>query len=355
MSRSRIYQREDSKYWWADYEDIDGRPRRKSTGCRDRARAKEWLSLREGERIRAQAGIPVARPIALRTALARYIAAREKEWSKGWRGTFKSFLKNEVFPSFGEETLVSDITEARVQEFRTAQIGRQSRRSKKPTPISPATVNRLMAALAAFGEWASHRDRRYMLENYFSSHKALAEGSEPPPAVSAKEAARFLEAIESPRLRLIMTVAIDTGLRKSELQRLNWPDVDLERRALVVISSYRRGQNKGRKTMVQALTRRAAAALASLPLPHTGPVFGPIGDHRRALISAAKRAGLGHVWFHAARHFGASLVSALGASRHEIQQWGRWASTRMSDRYSHVDHSRLLALADKLDKETSSQ
>ncbi len=70
----------------------------------------------------------------------------------------------------------------------------------------------------------------------------------------AEEAQVLLAA--PPRLQPLITVALQTGLRKMELVTLTWPQVDWERQEVVVIS----GRAKNRRM------RRVPGLW--LPLPH---------------------------------------------------------------------------------------
>lgn len=51
--RSRLYRRPDSPFFWAEYTPAGGTdPVRQSTGCRDHAAARAWLTARKFERVR---------------------------------------------------------------------------------------------------------------------------------------------------------------------------------------------------------------------------------------------------------------------------------------------------------------
>lgn len=347
-SRSGLYERPDSPYWWAAYTTPDGRTVRQSTGCRDHAAASTWLASRELERVRAGAGIPVARPVSLLAATAEYLAEREPEWSAKWWGTVEGFIRLRVLPHFGEERTVASIAREDVARFRVSEIGRPGKHGK---PISSATVNRLMWALGAFGVWAL--ERKYHLENPWAGHENLPEDALPPPTVDAEQLAAILDAVEAdPQVRFpwraLFAFAHETGLRKGELGRLSWTDVDRDERRAWVVSSHARGHNKGRRLRSIALS---ATAMAILDAPWVrradGRVFGPVPDPRRAFARAAKHAGLERVWLHLMRHTAATRVGRAGASLADLMGFGGWASMRMAQRYTHTDHRRQLELVDR--------
>lgn len=339
-TRSRLFQRPDSPFWWAVFTDPQGRVIRQSTGCRDHGAASTWLAARELERAKSSAGIPVARPAPLLQAVAEYLEERERVWSDGWRATVEGFVRNEVVPHFGPERNVASIERAEVARFRAIQIGRPSKRGKGGAPVGSATTNRLMAALAAFGEWCV--ERTYHVANPWSKHETLAEEERPPPEAATAQIDALLAALPD-RWRGAFTVAVDTGLRRSELERLTWDRVNLRAGTAVVTNTKNR---KRARTVV--LTSRARAALEALP-NRSGPVFGPLGDARRALRRAATTAGLGHVWLHALRHYWATRMSATGASLSALMKGGGWTTPRMVTRYATAHLSELQAAAARLE------
>jgi hypothetical protein len=80
--------------------------------------------------VRADAGVPVARPVQLLLATAEYTTQRKTEWSDGWHKTVDGFIANSVIPRFGPTRLVSTITRADVEAFRASEIGRPARLSR---------------------------------------------------------------------------------------------------------------------------------------------------------------------------------------------------------------------------------
>ena len=342
-TRSRLYRRTDSPFWWAVWTDHQGRVHRQSTGCRDHGAARGWLATREIERVREGAGVPVTQTVALAVAAADYLAEREPIWAAKWWQTVEGFFRLQVVPYFGETRAVQGIGPADIAAFRAAQIGRKIVRKNLERQVSPSTVNRLFWALAAFGAWCV--ERGYHTENPWSL-ESLPESQLPVPVVEGAQLARVLIALPA-RLRPLVEFAGETGMRKGELGRLAWGDVELHERRAWVVSAHGRGLTKSRRTRGVPLSRRAVEILAAVPeAKRTGLVFGLVGDPRRAFKTAAKAAGLDRVWMHLFRHLAASSMAARGASTADLVSFGGWSSSRMADRYSHTHHKRLLAVLD---------
>jgi integrase len=340
-TRSRLYRRKRSPFWYAVWTDASARVHNQSTGCRDHGAAAGWLSNREQERIRAEAGIPVARPVSLLEATAEYLVEHEPPiWSQGWYVTAEGMIRTQVLPHFGEELQISTIVDEDVVRFRAAQLQRTVRGGRR---VSPSTVNRTLWMLSAFGAWCVAR--KYHLANPWSSVESLPETQAPVPTVEPAQLAQVLLALPS-RWRPLVEFALETGLRKSELSRLARGDVDLVERRAWVVSSHARGLTKSRKTRSVPLSLRALEILAAAPRRTDGLVFGRVGDPRRALRRAAAAAGLERVWLHLFRHLAASSAAARGFSTADLVAFGGWSGSRMADRYTHTHHRRMLALLD---------
>ena len=346
-TRSRLFRRPRSPFWQAVWTDAEGHHHKQSTGCRDHGAAVTWLAARELDRVRADAGVPVARSISLLEATAEYLVEREGELAAKWHATVEAFIRNEVLPYFGAASPVSNIDQTSVARFRTAQKGRPDRRFKpkegvEPRLVSPATVNRVMWALAAFGEWCV--ERKYHLSNPWRTD-SYTESDYPVPDVGNAQRAQLLLALPGD-LRAVVEFSFETGLRRSEIERLRWEDVNLDDSLLQVVSVQARGFNKGRKTRPCSLSRRAVELLAArLPKPPRkaqGPVWGRIGDRRRAFKTAAAAAGLPRAWLHLFRHLGATDVGRSGAGIADLMSFGGWSSPRMVQRYTRAGHERML-------------
>ena len=335
---NRLYRRPNSRFWWAAYTDPTGASHRQSTGCTDRGAAEAWLAARQLERVRAQAGLPVATRIALPDAAAEYLSEHAPPvWAEKWWQTAEGFFRLQVVPAFGERP-VSAVTEADAARFRSDQLQRTIRGGRV---VSPSSVNRVMWMLAAFGAWCVRR--HYHTINPWKM-ASLPETQAPPPTVDDSTISRILLSL-SARWRPVVEVALATGMRKGELSRLRWDDVRGDR--LWVVSSHARGLTKGRRTRSVLLTERARSVLNSLPRRDDGFVFGPVGDPRRAFRRAAEAAGLERVWMHLFRHLAASRLADTGASPAQLQRFGGWSAARMAEHYTHVSDDRLRDLMER--------
>lgn len=370
----RIFRRSGSPFWYLEIPGAAG-PIRESTGLRDQGAAEVLRAARELELARGAAGIPTAASITLLDATADYLEAREPDLAGRWWATVEGFIRLQVLPAFGEARIVSSIEAADVERFRAAQVSRPDLRvrssccrrrfvvstsgawvceacsrpaDEEAKRISPTTVNRLLWAMASFGTWCVKR--RYHLTNPWSQ-PSFAENQEAPPPITEADLDAIFGALESRPgatfpWRALFELARETGMRRGELGRLAWRDVHRDDAKAYVVSSHRRGLNKGRTLREVALNGRALELLKHLGKKKRGDglVFGPVPDARRAFRAAAKASGLERVWLHLMRHVGATETGRVGASLADIMRFGGWASPRMAQRYTHSDHARQLEL-----------
>ena len=104
----------------------------------------------------------------------------------------------------------------------------------KRKPLSPASINRYAASLAAVITWAIKK--RIAPKGYIHPCRTIErrrEDNERVRFLSDDERSRLLQACQAsrwPKLYLLVMMALTTGARKGELLGLRWRDVDLTRR-----------------------------------------------------------------------------------------------------------------------------
>src|SRR5262249_16957896 len=120
-----------------------------------------------------------------------------------------------------------------------------------------------------------------------------------------EEEAKLLAACETPtrkHLRPILVAALDTGLRKGELLKLRWLDVDLTNGLI----RLRATTTKTEQPTTVGLTARLREELEKLwgksPKKADLLVFGIKSDIKRGFASACEDAGIEDLRFHDLRH-----------------------------------------------------
>lgn len=324
----KLYRRERSPYWWARWQDGQGLTHRESTRTADRRVATLWLSAKESEAIREGAGYPTARRITLAAAVAQYLEAHAPPiWSEKWHYTVKHWWRSRLLPDLGGSNLAcASVTRETIDRVRQGWLAQD---------LKPPTVNRLSACGSGFFRWASDPARRYALENPFSRHKRFAEVKATPPPASEADLTAFVAAIPNPEIRRAASVALDTGMRFSEVRRIRQGDVQGE--LLHVVSSYGRGLTKNKRERWLLLTPRARAALEEQRQEAGDDLFASMPvNTRKAIHAAQKAAGVARFTWRDLRHYALTRAAKAGVRPHDLRGMAGWVGDE-SGRYVHPE------------------
>jgi integrase len=211
---------------------------------------------------------------------------------------------------FGKSKLRS-IKHGDIERFRSSRLKTSTKRGPQR---SIASVNRELSLLRRTLNVAMRQG--WILRNPFDMGDTLITLSD------EKQRERILNREEEERLlavcigrrshlRAVIICAIDTGMRKGEILKLKWSDIDFENR----IINVRAFNTKTMRERQVAMSLRLAAELEALYNQSTKDfdslVFGITDDVKRSFNSARKDAHLPDVRFHDLRHTHATrLVSA---------------------------------------------
>ena len=241
---------------------------------------------------------------------------------KSYRGSLQHLQ------SFFGGMYVSDISSKDISRYKV------NRRKKGP---APATINRELAMLSkafnvAIKEWEWFSDNPVSKSGF--EREATGRDRWLP-----KEEARRLLSHSGLILRQIVTFALNTGMRQDEILSLRWPDVSMERRALVVMKT----KNGRRRTL--PLSDAACAVLeerGKIRHLHSDLVFNSeagtkIDRHNlgRSFRATLKRAGIKDFRFHDLRHTCATWLAWEGHDIYFIARWLGHEDISMTQRYAH--------------------
>jgi len=133
--------------------------------------------------------------------------------------------------------------------------------------------------------------------------------------------------------------SLNTGLRQSEALNLQWPQVDLSRKAFVLL------EQKNGKTNASTLPLNKKALRVLKMRSKNGKVGFVFGNQNggrmdsrnllRAFFKARDKAGLKDLRWHDLRHTWASRLVQNGCDLYALQRLGRWKSLSMVQRYGH--------------------
>jgi integrase len=155
-------------------------------------------------------------------------------------------------------------------------------------------------------------------------------------------------------LRNIIKGAIFTGLRKGDLLKLQWKDVNKEKGYITYLEQKKRNsRNKEPKRVVKHLNGDMIKLLNEMPVVGEY-VFcksdgKPLQNVKRAFKTALKRAGITDFRFHDLRHTSASYLLMRGASLVAIQKHLNHKDFKMTQHYAHLAEQFQKDQVNKLD------
>jgi integrase len=241
-------------------------------------------------------------------------------------------LKN-LCSVFGSRPL-NTITPRDIQDYQTKRL-REGKR--------PATVNRELACLKTLFNLAKQR-RRFFGENPVSKVKFLEEANIKERILTPDEERRLLR--ELPEwIRPLVITALHTGMRRGELLKLRWEDVDLENRIITVESSHTKTKQT-RKIPINSFLFDVLKE-QKLVTGKFGLVFASPRAHtvlKNQTIScvfqcACRRAGIEGLRFHDLRHTAATRMIEAGAPVVAVSRILGHKNVLTTMRYAHPDSS----------------
>lgn len=333
MARERgLHRRKDSPYWWIDVILPDGRRVRQSTRLRLQSDAEEYLiRLKKKAYDAVRSGVPAESSWA--QAVVRYL---RENIDKRSLSDDKDHLRK-LDPYLGDK-LLSQINMDALWPFIHDRRERDG--------VSNATVNRALEIVRRILHLA--RDEWQWLQR-FPRIRMLREPKRRIRFITRQEADRLLEALPE-HLRPVVSFALATGCRMSEILSLEWQRVDLGRRvAWLDPGTTKNGEGRG-----IPLNRDAVLALRSVFGTHPEWCFTYQGKRMDAVGSAWKRslrrAGIEKFRFHDLRHTWASWHVMSGSSLQELMELGGWKSYEMVLRYAHLAPEHLAGAAARIEQ-----
>jgi integrase len=275
--------------------------------------------------------------MTLAAAFERYFEAKVRKRSLGEDRRIAEHLLAE----FGGSTRLRDLTASRIAAYRGRRLAAGSARRKdatgKPAPLSAASINRPLAVL------------RHLLRLAHEEWEVLPSVPKIRLEKEPEGRLRYLELDEEHRLLQacrvstlahladLVTVALETGMRRSEVEGLTWGRVDFSRGVI------RLEVTKSGKRREVPMRARVDAILAGMPEPRTGRVW-PEASTRAAFEAAVEVARLDAPFrFHDCRHHFASWFMMRGGSLLTLQKVLGHASLAMTMRYAHLSPDHLRA------------
>ena len=345
---SGLFKRGDSPYWWASYTDIKGKRVRRSTETENR---------KEAEAIRAQWKLEVynqkqwgivPHPL-FDDVLSRYVENREVFSSS------QAAAAQHLYDDLAGTNSATTVATVR------AVIKRHQREGR-----APATINKIMVMWsAAINEY--NRDIGVDIPNPVSGQK-LPEPEGVVRWITHEEAALLIEATRvvpnSPILEDAVQIALNTGMRRTEVLGLLVSEIDIVNRTF----------NPGRLNRSRKGERRRTKSGKGRTIPMTDVTLAIVEkrlqfrakycpesrflltrkdgtrylDLKRGFNRALKAAGVTDFRWHDLRHTFASWLVQEGVSLQEVKELLGHSSIKQTEIYAHLAPEQLRRAISKL-------
>jgi integrase len=327
-----IFQKNDN--WYIDYRLQNSTRRREMIGKSKKLAkivlAKRKIEIAEGKFL----DIKKKEKIRFEEFTKEFLNIHSIPNKKSWKSDEYNLIKLKT--SFKGKYLYG-ITVKDIEEFK----------SERAKEVSSSTVNRELATLKTLLNKAVSWGR--VQENVARHVKFFKE---------PKGRLRFLEGEEivkllsncNKRLKPIVVLALNTGMRRGEILGLKWQDVDLRRNIITLLDT-----KNGEKRDVHINEQVKTALIRIERHPESPYIFcnaggKPYYDIRKSFFTALQKSGIKNFHFHDLRHTFASQLVMSSVDINTVRELLGHKDIRMTLRYSHLAPSYKKRAIDLLGK-----
>jgi integrase len=333
-----VYRRGDDDEWWYHFF-YKGQHVQERTGTSNKQQAKRMEAVHKAELL-------LTRSIAGPKQSPKFceFAAPYLDYSKSNKlsyGVEVYYVNGTLVPFFGLLAL-DRITPFEVERFKQKRL---------KDGLKKSSINReiglLKSMLRTAMEWELTSRNGAKEAKLFKLDDPLSDR-----VLSYEEERKLLAACDEPELRCraphlksIVLVALYTGLRRGEILRLRWADIDFQQNVLTVQKAKTKS-GRGRRVNLNSmlgetlrLLREAQESEWVFPSPKRFQTLGKpekhIGDVKNAFRRAVRLSGIEPITFHQLRHTFCSRLADAGVPLPVIQDLAGHASITMTRRYTH--------------------
>ncbi len=323
--------------WWIRYIDAQGRFRREKVGTWSNAR-----DLYHKRKTQAFEGKKLPEKLRRATVTFAEIARDALAYSKAHKRTYQDDLQR-------MERMLGWFRDRSADSLTPQEIERHFEQCIEEEGWAPSTVNHYRSLLSLTYRLAIRNGKAPSNPARATRHRK-----------EDNSRVRYLAPEEEAKLRAVidqdwpghdpeLDLALHTGLRLSEMYGLEWQDVDLARRLLLV----RRGKNgESRYARLNSVALKALTEFRKRG-DGTGSVIRnlegePLAGPRYWFEKAIRKAGIADFHWHDLRHTFASRLTMAGVGLRATQDALGHKSIAMTVRYSHLAPDFLLNVVEKL-------
>ena len=307
-----VYQR--GKNWYADYY-YEGKRIRKTVGSRKDA--ENALAAIKADILRGEYKFKRERSIRFEDFAREYLEY-SKVNKKSWKSDQVSL--NRLVPFFGHLRL-SKITPRFIEEYKQKRINE----------VKSASVNRELACLKFMFTLA--KKWKLVDENPVKEVKLFREQKIVMQILNKEEIDRLIEC-SADHLKKIIILALNTGMRRGEIFKLQWKEIDFIDNFIFI---YMTKSGITRKIPMNNVVRET---LKNIKRESEFVFYNPktkdhIKDVKTAFKAACRRAKINDLRFHDLRHTAATYMVTGGVDLVTVAEILGHADIKMTMRYAH--------------------
>lgn len=196
----------------------------------------EEFKEKRSQQIAVQTKVPLFREF---TEL--WFKQKQVEWRTSYQQKVSIVIKNYLIPAFGNQVL-SKIKKSDLLNFR-ASLAKVTH-GKDQTSLKASRINQIMTPLRMILNDAAER---YEFESPYKNINNLKESKIEVTPFSLEEVHKILTTVRED-FRPYYTIRFFTGMRTSEIDGLQWKNIDLQRREIHIREALVNGELGGTKT-----------------------------------------------------------------------------------------------------------
>lgn len=335
MRGDGVFRRRDRQGYFLSWVDAQGRRRKRKAKGLTLGEARAEL---EAERVRVRKAIDLGFAPPTRDSYAdfaaRYLAHQRH------RLTAKEYQRQSLIV----QNHLNSFFNGRIAEIRRADIQRYV--SQRSAEVKPATVRKELNVIKHMLNLAVEWEVIPITPGH-----GVKSPKVPPGRVRYLQPTELRALVDCcpAWLEPIVTLAVTTGMRRSEILGFRWLDLDMVHGRILL------PQTKNGEGRIVYLNRSAMAAFRSLPVgPETKTTDRPLSAYTPEQVSVAfkracRKGGIADFHFHDLRHTAASWLRMAGADIHTVAQILGHKDLRMAARYQHLSPAFMAEAVGRLD------
>jgi integrase len=170
-----------------------------------------------------------------------WVADKEIEWRSSYAEKIRIVIRKYLTPYFGTISVIN-IKKSDILGFRSSLA--KVTYGNNQECLSPSRINQIMTVLRMILDSASER---YDFDSPYTNIKSLKEGRIEVTPFSLEEVQRIITSVRDD-FKPYYTIRFFTGMRTSEIDGLQWKNIDLQRREIHIREALVNGVLGGTKT-----------------------------------------------------------------------------------------------------------